>query len=636
VGEAATSIVGLLFSISVLVLALVLWARGHPGVRFFSLAWSALLVGTFIGAGRHLDLLPTTALTTYSFQIGSALEMLLLSFALADRLHVLRREKEAATAALIEAKDATVHALLTSEQRLEGRVAERTRELDEARAASEQASRHKSAFLATMSHEVRTPMNGILGMAHLLLETPLTAEQRDYSTAINQSGEALLGILNDILDLSKLEAGRMELECTALELRGLLGEVVQLMGPGARIKGLDLRWQVADEVPLYLLGDELRLRQVLLNLLSNAIKFTEKGFVAVSASTADECLILKVCDTGIGISPEFADQLFEPFRQADNTISRRFGGTGLGLAISHDLIALMQGTVRAESNLPEAGTTFIVSLPLRAAAASGVKTRELTARRPAPLNILLAEDNPLNQKFVTIVLERDGHTVSTARNGAEALAAAECCVFDVALMDMQMPVVDGIEATRRIRALPGDHGALPIIAMTANSSKSDEEACLAAGMTAFLPKPFRTEDLNAMLLQHVPAAARTGALDTPPQPAEADLDETYLAEQVGIVGLTEMVMLGRMFQRISYATLRDIRTAAERGDRVAAEELAHRLRSACGPLGLVRCSKLAKHLEVEARNLDDMALQAGIAQFRDVRMEGLRALRRLAHAWSGN
>ena len=386
-------------------------------------------------------------------------------------------------------------------------------ELERARDAAEDLARVKSEFLATVSHEIRTPMNGVVGMTALLLETPLSVEQRDSVETIRASGESLLAIINDILDFSKIESGRMEVERTPFAPRAALAHALDLLRPQAAQRGLALTLDVADDVPARCAGDAARVRQIVVNLVGNAIKFTPAGSVIVRVESAVDgagrALHIAVCDTGIGIPAERMDRLFQPFSQVDASTARHYGGTGLGLAISKQLAELLGGAMWVESVVGR-GSTFHLRVPVgEVAAAPAVVPRSRPAAPPdarladrLPLRILLAEDNQVNQKVALRMLDRLGYRADLAGNGLEALAAVRRTVYDVVLMDMQMPEMDGLEATRRIRHEPLD--AQPrIIAMTANAMEGDRATCLAAGMDDYLAKPVRMEDLSAALEQMV-------------------------------------------------------------------------------------------------------------------------------------
>jgi PAS domain S-box-containing protein len=394
-------------------------------------------------------------------------------------------------------------------------VTERNRaaaEIAAARDAAVEASRMKSAFLANMSHEIRTPMNGVIGCNELLLGTGLSAEQRGYAEQVARSGEQMLALLNDILDVSRIEAGRLELDPEDIDLRATVQQACAIAEMQARSKGLRFAMEIEPDVPETVHADGGRLRQVLLNLASNAVKFTAIGSVRVRVLTAAAARVrFEVTDTGIGVDPAILDRMFEPFTQADSSTTRLYGGTGLGLAISHQLVELMGGEIGAASE-PDAGSTFWfeVSLPRAEVAAARPASPERRARAadpaaPAPL-VLLAEDSPVNRSVAAHMLERCGVRTDVAANGREALAALEQCDYDAVLMDCQMPELDGYEATAQLRRREQALGRhTPVIAMTAHALSGDRERCLAAGMDDYLVKPIRSEDLAEMLERWIPA-----------------------------------------------------------------------------------------------------------------------------------
>jgi signal transduction histidine kinase/CheY-like chemotaxis protein/ligand-binding sensor domain-containing protein len=382
-----------------------------------------------------------------------------------------------------------VDALKRARRELERAVAERTRELEE-------ATRAKGEFLAHMSHEIRTPLNGIVGITQLLRGMGLEGEARELVELSHASSQALVEILNGILDFSKLEAGKMELERAPYSPREVAGESARMLMTLAREKGLELRWEVSGEVPELAMGDATRLRQVLLNLLGNAVKFTSEGMVSLSVSRRDGMIEYAVADTGAGIPAEKLAVIFEPFTQADSSMTRRYGGTGLGLAISRQLAERMGGRIEVESELGR-GSVFRVFLPLEEAGAeapeeAGARTEE--ARRA--LRILVAEDNPVNQLLARKLLETRGHDVDVVSDGRRAVEAVGAGGYDLVLMDVQMPEMDGYEAARRIRA---NGGRLPIVAMTANAMEGDRERCLESGMDGYLSKPVSVEALAALI-----------------------------------------------------------------------------------------------------------------------------------------
>ncbi|MES2937702.1 MAG: response regulator [Pseudomonadota bacterium] len=385
---------------------------------------------------------------------------------------------------------------------LEDAVRDRTSELGVALDAAQAANQAKGDFLANMSHEIRTPMNAICGLLHLLAGTQLDARQRDYVDKVRASGAHLLGLVDDVLDFSKAEAGRLRLHHEPFDLHEVVLGVADLLAGKCRRKELALAVDIAPDLPPRVLGDALRLRQILLNFADNAVKFTESGRVAMAASLRSldggvASLRFAIADTGIGIAPEQVARLFGKFEQADGSLTRRFGGMGLGLAICRQLAEMMGGEVGV-SSAPGVGTTFWLDVGFAVAAqepAAAASGRDATdAIRGARL--LLVEDNDINQMVAVELLQDLGATVDVAENGEQALEQIGRG-YDLVLMDMQMPVMDGITATRALRGMAGC-GRLPVIAMTANVGEQDRRRCFDAGMDDFLPKP-----IDPLQLQHV-------------------------------------------------------------------------------------------------------------------------------------
>lgn len=381
-------------------------------------------------------------------------------------------------------------------------------ELEASRDQAEAGNRAKSEFLANMSHEIRTPMNGVIGLTELALMDPRHPDVPEHLHMILASATSLLRILNDILDFSKIEAGKVAIEREHVDLHDLLRLSVGALSASAHSKGLNLELQLGPDVPRWVMSDSLRLRQVLSNLIGNAIKFTARGKVVLRVdvhegdrrepdtgeASAPICEVrFAVSDTGIGMSPQEQAHVFEAFAQADASTSRTYGGTGLGLTISRRLVTLMGGTLELSSETGR-GSEFRFVLPLALAAATAdaaVIVAQAAAAQAQPLSVLVAEDNPINQRLVLALLERAGHRVQLADDGQQALRMLDETGFDVVLMDMQMPVMDGLEATRRLRAREAEGGSarVPVIAMTASAREEDRELCLAAGMDDYLAKP---------------------------------------------------------------------------------------------------------------------------------------------------
>ncbi|WP_374499075.1 7TM diverse intracellular signaling domain-containing protein [Zoogloea sp.] len=688
-GGVATALVGTAFSCVAVVAGILALRRGQPGARIFLVAWTLLLLGVAMLSLRTLNWLPTNPITSYGMQIGSALEMLLFSFALASRIHVLRRDKERAQTEALKAERLARETLEASERALEERIVLRTAELAEstersaklaamlrlmcdnvpdliwakdlegrylfanqavcrhllcavdtsepvgrtdtyfalrersrqpddphwhtfgelcqetdattlekdqpcifeesgsirgrpvvldvrkapfvnedgkvigtvgsarditerkhldaelalhrqhledlvvertaalsiAKEVAESASRAKSAFLANMSHELRTPLNGIMGMTDLALRRATDVKQIEQLHKAKQASDHLLAVINDILDISKIEAERLTLESVDFTLRDVLDTLTGLMTPAATAKGLGLTVDVPPALAEQgFVGDPVRLGQILLNLVSNAVKFTHQGGVTVRVLPPEEegrsvMLRFEVRDTGIGIPAEDRKRLFLAFEQSDNSTTRKYGGTGLGLAISKRLTQLMGGTIGVES-VPGAGSLFWFTVHLLVADSpamsveGGDVAEDMLRRIGTGARILLVEDEPINQEVSRELLRIAGLEVDLAEDGAQAVALAERNVYDLILMDLQMPRMNGFEAARAIRALPG-RPRTPIVALTANAFEQDRLACIEAGMDDHIGKPVAAEPFFALLLRWLSPDARRGGASSP-------------------------------------------------------------------------------------------------------------------------
>jgi signal transduction histidine kinase/DNA-binding NarL/FixJ family response regulator len=560
--------------LTIFIAAFTTWRQGYEAARYFLIAWMMLLITGITSNLVRLGLLPNHILAKYDYQVSAILLVLLLSLALADKINIFKTEKEKAQIKALKASQENERLIREQAVILEQQVAERTQDLERARKKAELANQAKSTFLAGMSHELRTPLNGVLGFAQILQrDASMTSQQQHALKVIDQSGHHLLALINDVLDLAKIESGKIELYKSDFNLLSLLNGVSEIIKIRAKHKGIHFKLELPSDLPNQVYGDERRLRQILLNLLGNAVKFTDQGCITLKVANKSENInspnglknigyfYFQIADTGIGIALEHLDTIFKPFEQVGDQ-EHQAKGTGLGLAISKNLVELMGGQLCVSSQL-NLGTQFWfeLTLPIINDQVAHISSQQtIIGIKGKPPKILVVEDNQENQAVLINLLVNIGFEVKSAQNGREGLATAISWQPDAIITDLIMPVMDGFELIRQLRQSPLLKDKI-IIASSASVYESDKNKSLAVGSDAFLPKPIQFETLFAQLQHslHLSYVYEEKVTETAEEPQTGPMVLPEMAQLEKLYELTLMADIDELEKHITILTKSDIK-----------------------------------------------------------------------------